>query len=59
MLLQSVWLFPEMSNGIVNEAVEKFRVWLLDKYRSYCTSIVDLIDSDDAKTQVRGFTSNM
>lgn len=41
-----------MDKGLVNEAVEKFRVWLLDKYQSYCTSIVDLIDSDDAKTQV-------
>ena len=37
---------------IVNEAIEKYRLWLTDKYKTYLSKVVDLIASKDAVCQV-------
>lgn len=44
--------FFSFLTGIVNEAVEKFRLWLLSNYKSYYETLLDLIDSEDSVTQV-------
>ena len=37
---------------IVNEAIEKYRLWLTDKYKTYLSKMVDLIASKDSVCQV-------
>ena len=41
-----------ISLEIVNEAIEKYRLWLTDKYKTYLSKVVDLIASKDAVCQV-------
>ena len=52
MLRRSVGYFLSFLTGIVNEAVEKFRLWLLSNYKSYYETLLDLMDSEDSVTQV-------
>ena len=41
-----------LTEGAVNEAIEKYRLWLTDKYKTYLSKMVDLIASKDSVCQV-------
>ena len=40
------------SNPLVNQAVEKFRLWLIEKFKFYCSSLIDLLDAEAGVVQV-------
>ena len=40
------------SNPLVNQAVEKFRLWLIEKFKFYCSSLIDLLDAEASVVQV-------
>ena len=40
------------SNPLVNQAVEKFRLWLIEKFKFYCSLLIDLLDAEAGVVQV-------
>ena len=47
-----MWGLRLLRDCVVNEAIEKYRVWLLKKYNAFTSELVELLEAEDTVCQV-------
>lgn len=47
-----MWRLRPLHDCVVNEAIEKYRVWLLKKYTAFTSELVELLEAEDTVCQV-------